>query len=457
MRQLEQFVLSLGDNPFRLAAVAALLLVPAALLYYRKPVVFIAKSLLRNKVRTVLTGMATALFVLIVTMVWSVLYFLDLVTQEKSKDLKAIVTERWQIPSQMPFAYAANLEDGAVSKPTDVRPLDSMTWQFYGGTLDPVNRTRENTLFFFCMEPSKLLRRDKDGKYVSMMDGLDEFSAADMARLEEGIQKMEQDKRCVIVGVERLKAMNKKVGERIKIHSLNYKDIDLDECEIIGAFPEGRYGQSAVMHRGRLNDALDAYKRQKGQPHPLANKTLNLVWLKVPDTAAFTKVAEQVEKSPLFTAPAVKCETASSGVASFLDAYKDLLWIVRWLLVPALLACMMLVICVAISISVRERRVEMAVLKVLGYGPNHIMGLVLGEALLLGGGVGLLTAGAAYGLFAYLGGIKFPIAFFPAFQVPIDALWWGLGLGSATGFLGSFVPAAIARSVKVSQVFAKLT
>ena len=45
---------------------------------------------------------------------------------------------------------------------------------------------------------------------------------------------------------------------------------------------------------------------------------------------------------------------------------------------------MALVIANAISISVRERRTEMAVLKVLGFRPGQILVLVLGEALLIG-------------------------------------------------------------------------
>ena len=56
----------------------------------------------------------------------------------------------------------------------------------------------------------------------------------------------------------------------------------------------------------------------------------------------------------------------------------------RWLLVPAILVTMALVIANAISISVRERRTEMAVLKVLGFHPTQILLLVLGEALLIG-------------------------------------------------------------------------
>ena len=56
----------------------------------------------------------------------------------------------------------------------------------------------------------------------------------------------------------------------------------------------------------------------------------------------------------------------------------------RWLLVPGGLASLSLLIANSISISVRERRAELAVLKVLGFRPCQILLLVLGEALLVG-------------------------------------------------------------------------
>ena len=72
--------------------------------------------------------------------------------------------------------------------------------------------------------------------------------------------------------------------------------------------------------------------------------------------AAYNRVAAQIDSSPEFRSPAVKCETLSSGIASFLDPYKDILFGLRWLLVPSLLVTIALVIANAISISVRERR-----------------------------------------------------------------------------------------------------
>ena len=72
-----------------------------------------------------------------------------------------------------------------------------------------------------------------------------------------------------------------------------------------------------------------------------------------------------------------------------LEPFRDLIWGMRWLLAPACLATILLVIANAISISVRERRLELAVLKVLGFRPYQILILVLGESLLLGVGGGL--------------------------------------------------------------------
>jgi putative ABC transport system permease protein len=455
MSSLDKFLMDFLDSPLRLALAGVALAVVALAAVYRHEVLYltrlIRRSLWRNIIRTSLTGLAVAALVFVVTLLLSVVTLLDRVTTEKTKDFKAIVTERWQIPSQLPYSYAHSLQEGGYVKPGDYRvdsSQDAMTWSFYGGTIDPGKFTRESICFFFCMDPDK---------FPKMMDGLDELTPEQLDQLNRACAEMKQDKTKVVVGAERLQALNKRVGERMKIFGTNYQNLDL-EVTIIAALPPGRYGQSAVMNYDYLQDSLDAYKTShQGNAHPLAGKTLNLVWIRVPDTRAFKLVSEQIMSSPEYTVPAVKCETASSGVASFLDAYRDLLWGMKWLLVPALLAAMSLVIANAISISVRERRPEMAVLKVLGFSPNQILILVLGEALLIGLLCGFLSAGLSW-VFVneYLGGIRFPIAFFPAFRISDEALWWGPAIGTGTALIGSVLPAWSARAVKVSEVFSKV-
>ncbi|MFN0195400.1 MAG: ABC transporter permease [Planctomycetaceae bacterium] len=402
----------------------------------------------RNLLRSILTGMGTSVLVFVITLVWSILSFLDQATSEKNDNFKIIVTERWQIPSQMPFAYADSLSEGAAREPGDIRPMDSMTWQFYVGLLDLENRTRENMMVSFAMEPRKLL---------TMMDELDSLPEDQRREFEKVVNKLQDKRQGIILGRDRLASINKKVGERIKVFGLNYKEIDL-ELEIVGLFPPGRYDPMAAINRDYLNAALDAYPgTHAGKPHPMAQKSLNLVWLRVPDRASFEKIAGQVMKSPLYSQPAVKCETAASGISTFMDSYRDLLWGMRYLLSPAVLITLSLVIANAISISVRERRMEFAILKVLGFQPYHLLLMVMTEALLLGAGAGALSSWATYGVINnYIGGIKFPIAFFGAFLIPTAALWWGPAIGAVAAFAGSFLPAWSARTVKVADVFAKV-
>ena len=79
------------------------------------------------------------------------------------------------------------------------------------------------------------------------------------------------------------------------------------------------------------------------------------------------------------------------------------------------------------------------------------------EALLIGVSSGFVSAAATFAVVNYvLGGIKFPIAFFGAFYIPQAALGWGVAAGALTALVGSILPACSARSVRVSEVFAKV-
>ena len=143
---------------------------------------------------------------------------------------------------------------------------------------------------------------------------------------------MEQNPYKVIMGKSRMAAINKKVGERVKISgTLTCQDLDL-EVEICGELPGARYEENAVMNYEYLDAALQAYNKgkSKDQWHALTDKSLALVFLRVPNMVAYDRVAAQIGSSPEFRSPAVKCETLSSGIASYLDPYKDLLFGLRW-------------------------------------------------------------------------------------------------------------------------------
>jgi len=409
------------------------------------------KNLSRNLLRTLITSAVIGVFAFKITMIWTILYFIDIATSERSKDLKVIVTYRWSVPSQLPATHADYLDpsspsllpqliDETTKKPKYYGPKDFMTWSFYGGTTDPSKITPDTLIFFFVMNPDQI---------IPMMDEMSDLDPKLIDALKGNI------KGCLL-GSDKLKMLNKQVGDRFKLTSINYKGIDL-EYEIVGVLPDGRYNASAIMRMDYFNNAFDLYTRTNKVAHPMANKRMNLIWIRVGDREKFNTIGTIIEDAPQFRDAPVKIETASALVGSFLEAYKEIFSAMKYLLVPGMLVVMALVMANAISITVRERRSEMAVMKVLGYSPNQIMMLVLGEAMFIGAISGLLAAGATFAFFNLKwGGIPFRIGFFPVFRIPEVALMWGLAIGSLTTLAGSIIPAWTARSVKVSEVFAKV-
>ena len=135
-------------------------------------------------------------------------------------------------------------------------------------------------------------------------------------------------------------------------------------------------------------------RTHNGQKHPLAERSLNLVWLKVPDTAAFNRVATQIEDVARVHQPGGEVRNGVLGHRRrSWKPFRDLIWGMRWLLAPACLVTLSLVIANAISISVRERRMELAVLKVLGFRPYRFCPRA-GRIAVARGVAGLLSAGA---------------------------------------------------------------
>lgn len=468
---------SLGSRRFAVLVVGIAVALVALLcvllrLCLPKYITFITRNLRRSLRRTILSSVVVMVLAFVVTLVWSILVPLDAYMTEKTSDLKIIVSDRYQVPSQMPYAYATTLEEGAPEHSGDIRiqPANSMTWSFYLGTIDPEHTSFESFVFFFVLDPRSLLEQKiRDGTTVKtvppMMGDLDHpdptFVAAVhkmLPKTDDGKPNPDYDPQNVILGRDRLAALHKKVGERIKVTSLSHKGIDLD-AQIVGVFPDmPRLNQAGAMSRDYLEKALDAYPQShNGDKHPQAGKALNLVWLRVPDASASGKVANQIMGSPRYTDPYVKCDTEAAGTASFIEPYKDMLWGLKWILVPVLLGIMAMVMAMAISISVRERRTEMAVLKVLGYTPGRILAFVLGEAVLVGALSGfVIVALAVLVVQTLIGGVPFPIAWMAIWPIPPDALWWGPAFGAVTSFLGSLIPAWRAQSIKVSEVFAKV-
>jgi putative ABC transport system permease protein len=103
--------------------------------------------------------------------------------------------------------------------------------------------------------------------------------------------------------------------------------------------------------------------------------------------------------------------------------------------------------------SVRERTAELGVLKTLGFTDVSVMGLVLGEAMLLTGLAGVV--GLALVTIAVPGFAKAVEAFLPVFYVPPSSLLLGFVLAVLLGLASGGLPAYVAQRLSIVEALRK--
>ena len=183
-------------------------------LLFPKMALLILKNLRRNMLRTSLTAVAIAVFAVMITMIWTVVSFIDETMEEQSHDIKLIISERWLLPSQMPMTHANYLDPESPDFLQELKPFvkkgDFMTWSFYGGTTDGKQMTRENMVFMFSMKPDHI---------KPMMDDLENIPDAVVAELKANPQN-------VLLGRERMETLN-----------LQRQQVQVEEHELPGHRP----------------------------------------------------------------------------------------------------------------------------------------------------------------------------------------------------------------------------
>jgi putative ABC transport system permease protein len=164
-----------------------------------------------------------------------------------------------------------------------------------------------------------------------------------------------------------------------------------------------------------------------------------VIYVKVEDESHVPVVANTIDA----TFANYQAQTVSSPEDSFiLGMISDFADMVGFVQVVGYLSLLLLLAAVAnsVSMSVRERLREMAILKLVGFRSERVASLALGEAVviaLLGAAIGVACAA----LVLSAGGFTISIEGFtitPEVTPQIIAL--GLGLGALLGYAGAYVP-----------------
>jgi putative ABC transport system permease protein len=149
-----------------------------------------------------------------------------------------------------------------------------------------------------------------------------------------------------------------------------------------------------------------------------------------------------------------KTETESEFIAGFLALTGNLVRLLNGIGL-AVAFTILLVTANTMSMAVRERRTEIAVLKTLGFSSALVMSLVLVEALALGalgGGLGVLLA---QGLVANLANLPFMglvLGQFPGLSVSPQVAALTITLAVVLGIGAGFVPAMGAYRARITDM-----
>jgi len=415
-----------------------------------KLLILVLKNLRRNPLRVSLTGLAVLVLVTIYVLIQSVLSFLDQQMQEKTTNIRLIITERFRIPSRFQKADFDRIvlpggeTYARLMQLPGYQPEAWTLWHFMAFSLDPDLSRRDPNRFFFAIGtlPEKM---------PTMIDGLEGIDPALCAKLKNpGVSGMENAG--LLLGPKRLARLGVRVGDRLQAFAVSHRDrtgqpIKMDFI-VVGVLPENtRWDEAAFMDYDYVERTLtDAGSDLAG--------LINLGWLTVldqPTAQAACAIIESHNRN-------IKCETAATAVNRFFEPLKDILFGVRYLLVPTILVVMAVVVSNAIGITVRERTSEIAVLKVLGFTPAQILVLILGEGLTIGILGGFLGVAIPHLLVNYVfKGIRLPLGFFPVFFVPLKAYYWGPWIGAATALAGSLWPAINGCRVRVAEIFSRVS
>ena len=305
---------------------------------------FVVRNLLRNKLRSVLTGGAIAGAILLVCVLRTAPEGFDAFLNNLAKNSRISIHNTAGIVYGMPYAYLARIRSvpGVVS---------AASWSWFGGAVD---RDKGVTFPNFAVDP------DTIGVVFEDL-GLDPREIEHFRTHRDG----------ALVGHMTMKRQGWKVGDEIALSSTVYP-VDLT-FRISGEMP-AEQDSRFWFQRTYLEEALKA----KGIPFD----QVGMIWARVDQAEQVPGVMKQIDAMFRNSDAETESETEKSFFQNFfslLQGFIAVFLIVSWLVT----GCIVFIAANTASMAVRERLRELAVLKAIGFRWRLLFGTLLAEATVL--------------------------------------------------------------------------
>lgn len=368
---------------------------------------FIFRSSLRNRRRSLLTiaSIAVSLCLLGVLMAMYTVLFLN-TEATPAQALRLVVHHRVSITQPLPVSF-----EQRIRQVPGVR--DVMVWQWFGGVYkdarDPKNffaRIVVEPDHFFNIRSELVMPEDQKQQFVRIRSGC-------------------------IIGRKLADRLNMKIGDKVNITGDIFPVNP--ELTIVGIYsdPTDTEEESLYFNYLYLREAMGGNNRQDliGALSVEADTPDN-----VPRIA--NAIDEMFANSPYPT----KTESEKAFQLSFI-AFLGNLKLFLAAICGAVTFTILLVSANTISMSVRERVREVGVLKTLGFSRGAILGMIIGEAVVIAGIGGLLGALMAGGLCTMVRTMPYTAMFFRNLFFTPGVGFTALATALLIGVISSFVPA----------------
>jgi putative ABC transport system permease protein len=362
----------------------------------------IAKNCWRNRRRTTLTilSIAASLSLLGIFMAIYAAFYFSEPTPEQA--LRLATVNKVSLVFPMPEAYREKIK-----RVPGVREV--MVSQWFGGVY--IDNRPEHMFARFAIEPDKMFTIHGEMKLP-----------------EEQKIAFQRERTACLIGRQLSEKIGKKLGDRITIQG-DIFPIPL-ELTVRAIYESAENNENLYFDRKYLDESIHgAMKNMAGMFLILADN---------PDS--IPRIARAIDDEFRNSTTQTKTETERAFQLAFINALGN----VKAFLLSICAAVTFTVLLVSgntMAMSVRERVREVGVLKTLGFTRESILGMILGEAVLLalvGGVIGLGIAAGLCGLVrkapGFVGQMK-TLSIHPPVALAC------LGVAAAIGLISSLVPA----------------
>ena len=370
----------------------------------------VLKNTLRNKRRTSLTALSLAASLFLLTTLRTVLFELQAVSVAPQSELRLVTRHAVSFTNPLPIAYLEKIK-----RIPGVREVMPGNW-YAGVYIDEKN-------FFgqFTVDPEK-----------------EALVFPEIKVPEEQMAAFRKQRTGAIAGARLFERFGWKIGDRITLRGTNYP-ADL-ELVLVGKFNSvNPPDEAALMFRW---DYLDEAIGRAGE----AGWFTILAVIRA-DMAGIAHAVDEMFRSS--SAP-----TKTESEREFQLSFSGLLGNVRFLVASisaVVVFTILLVTAATMGMNIRERTGEMGILKSLGFSPGLILGLLVGESLVITLVGWLVGCVGAWLLYAHVDLQNATGGWFTVLRVQPESLALGLALSVAVALVATGLPAYRASRLSVAD------